>query len=375
MKVEKPFKKPDFEDLRKVLQREPGQTVVPIIELWVDAGIMSQASGIEFPFSTTQMVKLLNMDTEFSPEVISFAVQYAGMSVEFSKVVGYDYVIASVGAPIPRPQRHLRENPRQEGTVRAWREEHQGLITNRQEFGKFPWPSVDQINMIQIEYLSGLLPPEMKLLVFYPGVFEDLTSLMGFENMAVKSIEEPELLGDILEQLTVLAEASIDRAMAHAAAGAVFYGEDMGFKTATMLSPAFMKRWVLPCHKRIVDACHKHGKPFILHSCGQIDALMEDLIEVVGIDARHSFQDIIEPVEQLYRKYGDRIAILGGLDMDLLARGTADQVRVRTRQILEACAPGGNFAMGAGNSITDYCPLENYYAMLDELKRWNEKNG
>jgi uroporphyrinogen decarboxylase len=142
-----------------------------------------------------------------------------------------------------------------------------------------------------------------------------------------------------------------------------------------MLSPKFMRKYVIPRHKRIADACHKHGKPFLLHSCGQIDALMKDLIEVVGIDARHSYADNIEPVEKVYKKYHDRIAILGGVDVDLLSRGTAEQVRARTRQILNACAPGGGFAIGSGNSVTNYCKIENYYAMIDETRKWNEEHA
>jgi|GEM_PF-6716568 len=51
------------------------------------------------------------------------------------------------------------------------------------------------------------------------------------------------------------------------------------------------------CANKLEVACHRHGKPFILHCCGQVDAIMEDLIETVGIDAKHSFQDNIEPVE------------------------------------------------------------------------------
>jgi uroporphyrinogen decarboxylase len=142
-----------------------------------------------------------------------------------------------------------------------------------------------------------------------------------------------------------------------------------------MLSPAWMREWVVPRLKRIADACHRHGKPFLLHSCGQIDALMEDLIEVVGIDARHSFQDNIEPVEGVYGKYGDRISILGGLDVDLLARGTQQEVADRTRRILEVCAPGGGFCMGSGNSVTNFVRIENYYAMLDETRKWNEEHS
>ena len=100
---------------------------------------------------------------------------------------------------------------------------------------------------------------------------------------------------------------------------------------------------------------------------------MDDLIETVDIDARHSFQDNIEPVEDVYRKYGDRISILGGVDVDLLSRGTPDQVRTRTREILEACAPGGGFCMGSGNTLPNYVNVENYYTMLDETAKWNER--
>lgn len=374
MRPEKPFKEPDFEDLRKVLRRESGQSVVPLIELWIDVGIMSQLTGIELSYTPDELVELLNLEADSPQKALEFGVRYAQLAVEFSKAVGYDYVVSTVSVPIPRPRRHLRDNPQQGGKVRAWREEHEGLIRDRQDLARFPWPEPDRINLVPVEFMAGLIPEKMKLLVFYPGIFEDLVTLMGFENMAIKSIEDPELLAQVLEHLTVLAETALDRAAAHPACGGIFYGEDMGFKTAPMLSPAFMRRWVFPYHKRIVDACHRHGKPFILHSCGCIFDLMEDLIDYVGIDALHSFQDCILPVEEAYRKYSGRIAILGGLDMDLLARGPAEQVRRRTRQILEACAPGGNFALGSGNSITDFVPVENYLVMLEELRRWNEEN-
>ncbi len=375
MKLEKPYKEPNFEDLRRVLMHEPGQKTVPLIELWVDVGIMSAATGIELPYTQEQIVELLNLDSSAPDEAVQFGVNYAQLATAFSQAVGYDYVISTVSVPIPRPRRHLKDNPQQGGKKRVWREEHAEVITSRDDVKNFAWPSPDSINLLPVEFMATLIPSNMKLIVFYPGIFEDMTTLMGFENMAIKSIEEPQLLGEILERLTELAEAALDKAASHAAVGAVFFGEDMGFKTGPLLNPAFMKEWVFPCHKRIVEACHKHGKPFILHSCGNISELMDDLVGEVGIDALHSFQDVIEPVEQVYAKYADRIAIMGGLDMDLLARGSKEQIRKRAREILEACAPKGNFAFGAGNSITDFVPIENYYTMLDELRCWNERNS
>lgn len=364
------MKKPDFEHLRKTLMREITMGPVPIIELGIDPEIMSIATGVEFP--ADRFKELLKLASNMSPEMLKLVIKYIDFSLVFYKEIGYDYATAITIVPYPRASAHLKkENPQQPGKVRAWQEEHKALITNQDEFEAFPWPSPEQISLLPIDCMAEKIPLNMKIIVFYQGIFEELRGLMGFETMAIKSIEEPALIGDILEQLTILAEVAIDRAAAHPAVGAVFYGDDMGFNSGTMLSPKFMREWIIPRQKRIADACHRHNKPFLLHSCGQIDALMEDLIEVVGIDARHGFQDNIEPVEEIYKKYGDRIAILGGVDVDLLTRGTIEQVKARTRQVLEACALKGGFCIGSNNSVANFCKIENYYAMLDEVRKWN----
>ena len=147
-------------------------------------------------------------------------------------------------------------------------------------------------------------------------------------------------------------------------------GDDLGFRTGTFLSPAHLRQYVFPWQKKIREAAHARGLPFILHSCGNLERIMDDLIEGVGIDAKHSFEDAIMPVEQAVEKYCDRIAILGGVDMDLLARGSEKEVRVRTREIIDTCASTGRFALGTGNSIASYLSIDNYLAMLDEGRRF-----
>ncbi|MDI6874787.1 uroporphyrinogen decarboxylase family protein [Candidatus Solincola sp.] len=371
--LEKPFKNYyDFDHLRRVLLRETTEGPVPIIELLADPEIMSAVTGLEFP--AERAMEIFYLGPNPTMEQLELGIQLMDLSLAFSEKVGYDYVTMVPVVPIPRTEFLLRENPVQDGKLRGWQDEHRGLIMSRSDFEAFPWPSPEDISLVAMDYAASKMPEGMKVMAVYTGIFEDLKRLMGFENMALKSIEEPDLCGDILEKLTELAEAAVERCAAHPAVGAVFYAEDMGFNRSLMLSPAWMRQWVIPRLKRIADACHRHDKPFLLHSCGQIDALMEDLIHMVGIDARHSFQDNIEPVEQVYRKYHDRIAILGGLDVDLLARGTPQEVRRRTRQILEVCAPGGGFCMGSGNSLTNYIKIENYYAMLDETRKWNEEH-
>jgi uroporphyrinogen decarboxylase len=150
---------------------------------------------------------------------------------------------------------------------------------------------------------------------------------------------------------------------------AIFPGDDMGFRSSTLLSPDDLRRYTLPWHKRFAEMAHETGVPYILHSCGNLEEIMEYLITDVGIDAKHSFEDAILPVGEVKRRYGDRIGILGGVDLDKLTRLDPDALRSYVRGIIEECAPGGRFALGSGNSIPDYVPVENYLTMIDEALR------
>ena len=95
---------------------------------------------------------------------------------------------------------------------------------------------------------------------------------------------------------------------------------------------------------------------------------MEDII-YCGWDARHSFEDAIEPVWEARQRYGDRISVLGGFDMDKICRMSEEEVRAHTRFLIEHCAPGGGWALGTGNSVADYVPVNNLLAMLEEGHR------
>ena len=374
MKIESPFQhEADFTHMEKVLMRQTKDGPVPIFEGVVDVEIATAITGIDFPCH--RVAEIVNPGPTPTLEQMQLGFKLMEIALAFYQGMGYDYVIMTPLIPMPRTPMHLKQNPQQKDLIRAWQNEHQGMITTREDFESFPWPPLESVNLITIAHAARKIPRSMKVIAPIYGIFEDLRCLMGFEQMAVKSIEEPKLVDDILERLVEIEEWAVEKTAAHPAVGAILYAEDLAFNRGTMLSPGWMRECLIPRQKRMADACHRHGKPFLFHSCGQIDAIMEDLIETVGIDGRHSFQDNIEPVEQVYRKYGDRISILGGVDVDLLARGTPDRVRGRTRQILEACAPGGGFVMGSGNSVTNFCKIENYFAMLDETRKWNEEHA
>jgi uroporphyrinogen decarboxylase len=143
----------------------------------------------------------------------------------------------------------------------------------------------------------------------------------------------------------------------------------MGFRSSTLLPPAALRRLILPWHKKFAALAHDRGLPYFLHSCGNLAAILDDLIDDVGIDAKHSFENAILPVTEFQARYGTRIGALGGVDIDTLARSSPEGVRAEVRRLVRLCGPRGRFAVGSGNSIPSYIPVENYLAMVDEAQR------
>ena len=74
----------------------------------------------------------------------------------------------------------------------------------------------------------------------------------------------------------------------------------------------------------------------------------------------------IEDVREVKNTYGQKIALLGGIDMDFLCRSGPDAIRQRVRETLDVCQSGGGYCLGTGNSVANYIPIENYLAMVDE---------
>jgi uroporphyrinogen decarboxylase len=129
-----------------------------------------------------------------------------------------------------------------------------------------------------------------------------------------------------------------------------------------------LRKLVFPIYRGMAAAAHERGKPFILHSCGDLEEVYGDII-ACGVDAKHSFEDSIMPVREFKRRYGARITPLGGLDVDVICRGSGGELRQYTRRNIDECFADGHWALGTGNSLTPYMPVENYLLVLEEGMR------
>ena len=257
----------------------------------------------------------------------------------------------------------------QERSARDWQEEHAGPIQGWKNFDSYPWPRVSDINFTPLEWLERNLPQSMGCYELTAHIFEILSFLLGYESLCYAVVDQPDLVDAVLEKVGAF-YVDFTRALVDFSRVAVVWGsDDLGFKTGTMMSPDFLRAKILPWHKRCADVAHAKGKPYLLHSCGNLDGIMEDLISDVGMDGKHSFEDTILPVTEAKRRYGKRVALLGGIDMDFLCRSDEASLRQRVRETLTVCARGGGYCLGTGNTVANYVPLDNYLCMIDEGRR------
>ena len=257
-----------------------------------------------------------------------------------------------------------------------------GPIQSRADFERYPWDELPalywQFADRQFRALHAALPEGMKALGGVGnGVFEISEDLVGFQYLPYMQADDPELfadlyvrIGDLMVKIwtTFLERYAGDFAICR-------FGDDLGFKTSTLVSPKTIRQHVLPQYKRVIDLIKGAGQPFLWHSCGKIFAIMDDVI-ALGIDAKHSNEDVIAPYDEWIARYGDRIGLLGGVDVDILCQRKPEEIvqEVFVRGTRFRAAAHG-YALGSGNSIPEYVPVAGYLAMIEAAQKIREAEG
>ena len=251
-----------------------------------------------------------------------------------------------------------------------------GPIQNRADFEAYPWDEVPERYWAaagrKFAMMAECLPAGM-MAVGGPGngVLELSEDLVGYQYLAYLMVDDPDLFADIFRRIGDLMvniwTTFLER---YSSAYCICrFGDDLGFKTSTLLAPDTIRTHILPQYRRIIDLIHAAGKPFLWHSCGKIFPIMDDVI-ALGINAKHSNEDTIAPFDEWIRLYSDRIGLLGGIDVDILCqRSPADVFAdvVAKGQRFRNKARG--YGLGSGNSIPEYVPVEGYLAMIEAAQR------
>jgi uroporphyrinogen decarboxylase len=350
-----------FDLIFDAITRRRIPSVVPLYEHFADDQIIEKIMGFDF--------------SQIAWQTRAGQLEVWSKRFEFYRQMGYTYVPVEMG-----PRFASRESLITDDTAelskgkRGWVNEHDGVIQTWADLDNPAyWPTGENaFDYEQFEALAAIIPAGMKIIGGASGgPFEHASFLTGVERLSVLMYDDPAFVERLFDQIGRTLVEIAARLAPLEAIGVYRFGDDLGFKTSTMLSVKQLRKYVFPWQKKVVAAVHAAGKPFLLHSCGNLERIMDDLIDDVGIDAKHSYEDVIMPVAEVKKRWGQRLAILGGVDVDYLCRHTPEEIREYTLRILEACAPGGGYAAGTGNTVANYVPVENYLAMLRAVEEFN----
>ena len=142
--------------------------------------------------------------------------------------------------------------------------------------------------------------------------------------------------------------------------------DDMAYNSAPFFSPHIFHDMVMPRYREAAQAI---TKPWIIHSDGNIEPFLADLMQL-GIAGLHPIEKAALDIRAVKRKYGDRLCILGNVDLVLLGMGSPAEVDEEVRGLIRDVGAGGGYIVTSGNSLAAYCDPDNVLALASAVQRY-----
>lgn len=205
--------------------------------------------------------------------------------------------------------------------------------------------------------------------VFYIGfsLFERAWTMRGMENLMLDFIDHPAFVHDLFTAIADYNIAMVQKAVTYDI-DAVYFGDDWGQQHGLIMGKPFWDEYIKPQLKRMYGAVRAAGKFQMIHSCGDVDELFDDLI-ACGLQCFNPFQPEVMDTSALLKHYRGRLAFHGGLStQQILPYGSEADVRNESRRLL-AEGQAGSYIFAPSHAVEDDVPLENILAFIEEAKR------
>jgi uroporphyrinogen decarboxylase len=206
--------------------------------------------------------------------------------------------------------------------------------------------------------------PYAACLVTRIGVFPTMLSL-GLERFSIALYENRALVETVLDRYCDWTAAMAERAC-QLGFDVFVSTDDMAFKSAPYFSPRIFREVVLPRYRRVRQTI---TLPWVVHSDGNLMPFLDDLVEL-GIAGLHPLEKGAMDIRAVKRAYGDRICLLGNVDLNLLGMGTPEEVDREVCELIRDVGPGGGYIVTSGNSLPAYLKPENVVALVEAVQRY-----
>ncbi len=203
---------------------------------------------------------------------------------------------------------------------------------------------------------------------YWQPLFCRVCSLMGMEEAMVKLLAQPAVFEAALEAV-FLHTAEFCRRLLDASGDAMpilCLGDDFATQRGVMISPTRWRRFLKPRFAKLFEIGKRAGKVVWFHSCGDITAILPDLIDI-GVDVWETVQLHTLPMSpaELKREFGDHITFFGGVNTQRLPFTSPATVAAEVQEYIEVLGKGGGYICGPDHHIKPDVPAPNAVALFD----------
>jgi len=199
--------------------------------------------------------------------------------------------------------------------------------------------------------------------------------LRGFEDWFCDLLLQPDLIGFLMDKVIEVIIGITKDALEEVGnfIDAVLFMDDIATQDSLVCSPEVYRNIIKPRQKRIFDFIKTYNKLIIYHTCGAVEPLINDLIEL-GIDALNPIQISARGMDsfELKRLYGEDLTFWGaGCDSQkVLGKGTVEEVKSNVKKQINSLAPNGGFIFSPIHNIQPEVSVENICAMFNSAKKY-----
>lgn len=205
-------------------------------------------------------------------------------------------------------------------------------------------------------------------IVWIGDLWERAAFMRGMESLLQDLILDPEFVEMLLSQLTDYLLKTMNILFERFDFDAIALSDDYGTQQSLLISPEDWRRFIKPRLAEIYTFAKKHNRMIFHHSCGNIDSIIGDMIDI-GLDILHPIQPEAMDIFKLKREFGAALSFCGGIGtQDLLPRGTVEKVRAEIRRLKEYMGRGGGYILEPGITVQADVSLDNLIAMIEEAK-------
>jgi uroporphyrinogen-III decarboxylase len=234
-------------------------------------------------------------------------------------------------------------------------------IETKEDLARYRPPDPAQSPVIEkVRRLKARYPDKAVAVVGESGWAPAVYLRGGIENLFLDLAERPQFAKDLMS----IGASYYAELYSLAGADVVFLGDDYSDNRGPMMSPRMFEEIILPHDTAVVAAIKKAGAYCIKHTDGDIRKIMDQLVGT-GLDALGPLQDVPGmELDKIFERYPGRITVMGNVPVDLLARGTVEEVVAATKRLLRDVSAKGPHIMSSGNTIASCVRPDNFVAMV-----------